>query len=469
ATDIYELALVLYAMIAGRLPWDDSADPEARLAPRSIEGIGELDVVIRRALSTRPQNRPASADALLAAVRASADVTGPEAGDTARMRPGAPSGEQEGALPHRTPGAPEQHTPLAWAPTAQATPHQPRRRARRVVIASAGVAALAAGIVTWRLRAHVATHAASAPTPNVAPAPVSQPANDPWNAPPAIEATKALPLVEPALSPETYRAEAAAAIARLPGDTRLVFTIQLGELRAHEATKAVLDKVAGDPRFAAMTSEIPPCARALASDAEWIAYGAPALQQSSTGTLVLRGRWRRRDVDACFASGDFKANTTGDGAKLYRIGDHGWLDFIDDHTAFLTVHSELDAEAIHRLVKHGGAPPQHVRDILARLPVDRSLALVADGAAKDDWSSVGLTIPTGSDLYGWLRVEDHGLAIDFAADTHDEARATQAAKDLADLTGTVKTVHVTRDKTTLHLAGTINDLLIGITSAAVSQ
>ncbi|HSN30768.1 MAG TPA: serine/threonine-protein kinase, partial [Kofleriaceae bacterium] len=62
ATDIYELALVLYAMIAGRLPWDDNADPEARLAPRSIEGIGELDVVVRRALSTRPQNRPANAD-----------------------------------------------------------------------------------------------------------------------------------------------------------------------------------------------------------------------------------------------------------------------------------------------------------------------------------------------------------------------------------------------------------------------
>lgn len=36
ATDVYELALVLYTMLAGRLPWNDVADPEARLAPRSL-------------------------------------------------------------------------------------------------------------------------------------------------------------------------------------------------------------------------------------------------------------------------------------------------------------------------------------------------------------------------------------------------------------------------------------------------
>ncbi|MBA3538852.1 MAG: serine/threonine protein kinase, partial [Deltaproteobacteria bacterium] len=72
ATDVYELAVTLYAMLAGRLPWDDLADPEARLQPRPLVDLAsvpaELDVEIRRAMSTRAQNRPGSAAALYAGV-----------------------------------------------------------------------------------------------------------------------------------------------------------------------------------------------------------------------------------------------------------------------------------------------------------------------------------------------------------------------------------------------------------------
>src|ERR1700733_8350581 len=56
-TDLYELALVLYIMLAGRLPWDVVSDPEARLSPRSLVELvpnlpAMLDVEVRRALST---------------------------------------------------------------------------------------------------------------------------------------------------------------------------------------------------------------------------------------------------------------------------------------------------------------------------------------------------------------------------------------------------------------------------------
>ncbi|MEO6776908.1 MAG: serine/threonine-protein kinase, partial [Kofleriaceae bacterium] len=113
ATDVYELALVLYAMLAGRLPWLDAADPEARLSPLPLTGLvpvpEALDIEIRRALSTRAQNRPASASALLAEVIAAIGAQGePAPGETARMRSDGPNSPAGGAR------FGEQPTPLAW-------------------------------------------------------------------------------------------------------------------------------------------------------------------------------------------------------------------------------------------------------------------------------------------------------------------------------------------------------------------
>ncbi|HEY0254470.1 MAG TPA: serine/threonine-protein kinase, partial [Kofleriaceae bacterium] len=94
STDVYELALILYAMLAGQLPWTDAADPEARLSPLPLTEHAPvpeaLDIEIRRALSTRAQNRPPSASALFASVTAAAsgEREEPSAGETARIRPG---------------------------------------------------------------------------------------------------------------------------------------------------------------------------------------------------------------------------------------------------------------------------------------------------------------------------------------------------------------------------------------------
>ncbi|HLU66185.1 MAG TPA: serine/threonine-protein kinase, partial [Kofleriaceae bacterium] len=65
ATDLYELAVLLYAMVAGRLPWDDVGDPAARLnpPPPSRHGAalpGELETALLAALSTRAEARPPS-------------------------------------------------------------------------------------------------------------------------------------------------------------------------------------------------------------------------------------------------------------------------------------------------------------------------------------------------------------------------------------------------------------------------
>ncbi|HVV86254.1 MAG TPA: serine/threonine-protein kinase, partial [Kofleriaceae bacterium] len=67
-TDVYELAVTLFAMIAGRLPWADCIDPEVRLNPARLADLAAvppaLDGELARALSTRAANRPPTVAAL---------------------------------------------------------------------------------------------------------------------------------------------------------------------------------------------------------------------------------------------------------------------------------------------------------------------------------------------------------------------------------------------------------------------
>jgi serine/threonine-protein kinase len=77
-TDVYELALLLYMMLVGRLPWDPAADnASGRLQPSPPSALGApvpsgLDTVLLRAMSTRPEVRPDSAPAFAREVRAAA-------------------------------------------------------------------------------------------------------------------------------------------------------------------------------------------------------------------------------------------------------------------------------------------------------------------------------------------------------------------------------------------------------------
>jgi serine/threonine protein kinase/pSer/pThr/pTyr-binding forkhead associated (FHA) protein len=128
SSDVYELAVVLYAMVAGRLPWDDPTDPEARLRPRHPAELGvDLPVglghVLLEALSTRPERRPSARELAVRvyAIEGAPLATGPAAQRrTTVTLPAAGGGlpREAGPLPASQsvpPGVPPMESPPARA------------------------------------------------------------------------------------------------------------------------------------------------------------------------------------------------------------------------------------------------------------------------------------------------------------------------------------------------------------------
>jgi serine/threonine protein kinase len=464
ATDVYELALVLYAMLAGQLPWHDAGDPEARLSPLPLTELAPvpeaLDVEIRRALSTRAQNRPASASALYAAVVAAAggELAEPGAAETARMRP-------DGSLL-------EQPTPLAWAPT-QAAPTTAIAKKRWPWLAGGLAVIAAAG--TFAYVRFAPSHEAAVSKPLVlAPKPIVADPNDPWAAH-AEPSPKQLPLVAAAESPAKSRVAAANAIAHLPKDTNVVVSVLVDDLRANTATASMLTKLASDPKVKLFTSELPECVMALAGGADWIVFGTPKLDTKGTGEIVIGGRWQKSDVVACLDKG-VVAHETKDGATIYQLADVGWLDFVDDHTAYVAVRPELTPDAVHAFVAHPTtATDPATRALLAKLPVDRTLAFVVGGKAKVDWSSM-LLLPTGSDVFGWARLTDKGMEMDAGADTHDAKAAAAAAAVIRPQIGDLFTSNegvgklvVALEGTEVHVKGSLTTFTLTMLSSALDH
>ncbi len=98
ASDIYELAVILYVMLVGRIPWKNPMDAGARLSPTppsesGIELPPALEAVLLGALSTNAEDRPATARALADEVRRASFGGNTEAWATAPTEL-APTGER---------------------------------------------------------------------------------------------------------------------------------------------------------------------------------------------------------------------------------------------------------------------------------------------------------------------------------------------------------------------------------------
>jgi len=225
------------------------------------------------------------------------------------------------------------------------------------------------------------------------------------------------------------------AFARLPDDARrgstavdLLWSMVEGPTFHAwlELVVAARTDVQLEPKVKALTSDMPACVRGLAEGADWIVFGTPKLDSKGTGEIVIGGRWQRSDVIGCIDDPS-AARKTKDGAEIYQLADIGWLDFVDDHTAYIAVRPEMKPDAVHALVKRGGGGAEPLtRALLAKLPADRTIAFAVGGKAKVDWSSMML-LPTGSDVFGWARITDKGMELDAGADTHDAKSAKAAA------------------------------------------
>jgi len=76
ASDVYELGVTLYMMLAGRLPWGEEDAAGSRLDPQALPRPSgkALSRVVMRAISTRPEQRYADAGAFRDAVIQAADT-----------------------------------------------------------------------------------------------------------------------------------------------------------------------------------------------------------------------------------------------------------------------------------------------------------------------------------------------------------------------------------------------------------
>jgi len=94
-TDIYELAVVLYVMITGGLPWREILDARSRLNPTPPNAAGadvppSVEAALMRALSSDPDDRPSSVAELAASIRQAGWEGDTQPAHTPLPRPDAP-------------------------------------------------------------------------------------------------------------------------------------------------------------------------------------------------------------------------------------------------------------------------------------------------------------------------------------------------------------------------------------------
>lgn len=325
ATDIYELTVIYFAMVAGRLPWADSADPDVRLNPARLSELAEvppaLDEEVARALSTRAANRPRDVATLRARIvaGAAAEMAG-ALRITARDNPPAASflpasasaptrSGKAGPQPWREPGGAVTTGAAAAGERAKATAATPARRRWPLAAALVGAAAVG-GLAVAALKGRS----------NGAPVAATNPGRpDPWTAP-ATEADGGsdAPAVEVELSAErrdALRGKLSAALLHHAATSTAAIGLSVAELRADEHFAQLLGRnslMVGSIRTLLLGS----CDLPIAAEADWLTLAVVERPGSLRDyELAVSGPWPRERVEACLS--------TADAGPAQRVGGDG--------------------------------------------------------------------------------------------------------------------------------------------------
>lgn len=275
----------------------------------------------------------------------------------------------------------------------------------------------------------------------------------------------------PEVSVAIAQAEIARAIPHLPADTSFLATAMVGQLKRDGRFDAVFDKLANHPQTKVVMGMLPPCVKTLLSGSEWFAFGSIGFDADKHGTLIVRGRWQRQDVENCFPQReDFKMT---DGVRVIQLPEIGWLDFLDDNTAYISVRQDLAAAQVHDNVTKGVGLTKRTRELLATLPADRAFTFVVDGTGRVEWP--GDPLPRGSDMAAVMQVSDPTVAFSVAMFVPTEAAAKDLAakvdKELAPFRGANEAagqVKVTRTGTKVVIEAKLSTLMMGIVSSSIS-
>jgi serine/threonine protein kinase len=307
ATDVYELAVVLYMMLVGRLPWANVDDPSARLNPPRPSELGRavpagVETVLAGALSTRAEVRPRSIDALAALVRDATGATDPRPRVTAELGT----------------------RPVTQQPTAVS------RRSRWWLVVVPIAAAIVVGVL-WLSR-------------RSPPAPASiDPASDPWAQHPAHEPARVAAPIHRALAahPVAVPAALASQLDLHAADADVAFVVSGAKLRASAAMQLAAKS---SPELAKLNAA---CGiDALATIDQLIVTGTID-GLSLAWEVSARGRFTANAAEHCIAGlvgGDGGATITRDGAVATIAGNNRtvWVSHPDATTIYATIRSDID-------------------------------------------------------------------------------------------------------------------------------